>query len=149
MTTGRDGILHRVSTTEMSTIWQWVLTRDQKPRNWAAWMYASSQENTQTRALSHVALCVKPAIYTEDDKESQAEGAKCPEAGWLALATQAVCGHAGALEQPSAPDEHVSTQTYRKNQATPPSTSRPPSSHSFTPRQANSRLNNKLLSAIP
>lgn len=66
-----------------------------------------------------MAACVKPAIYTEDHKESQAEGAKCPEAGWLALATQAVCGHAGALEQPSAPDEHVSTQTYRKNQATP------------------------------
>lgn len=31
--------------------------------------------------LHHVAARVQPAIYTEDDKESQAEGAKCPEAG--------------------------------------------------------------------
>jgi len=35
---------------------------------------------THTQELSRVAACVKPAIYTEDDKESQTEGAKRPEA---------------------------------------------------------------------
>lgn len=63
-------------------------------------------------------MCKATDLY-RNDKESQAESAKCPEASWLALATQAVCGHAGALEQPSAPDKHISTQTYRKNSAPP------------------------------
>lgn len=81
------------------------------------WTLRNTRTHKKTRKQepSHVAACVKLAIYKEDNKESQAEGAKCPEAGWLA--TEAVCRHAGTLEQPSAPDEHVFTQTYRKNHA--------------------------------
>ncbi len=115
------------------------------------WECVHAHKKTHKQELSRVVACVKPAIYTEDDKESQAEGTKCPEAGWLALATQAECGHAGALEQPWAPDEHVSTKTYRKNQARPPSHTHTHShpDASFTARQANSHLNNKLLSTVP
>ncbi len=140
LTTGRDGILHHAP--ERCPLFDCEYSWEPKKTETGLCECVRTHKKTHKQELSHVAACVKPAIYTEDDKESQAEGAKCPEAGWLALATQAVCGHAGALEQPSAPDEHVSTQTYRKNQATPHSLS-------FTPRQANSHLNNKLLSTFP
>lgn len=64
-----------------------------------------------------------------------------PRRAWLALATQPVCGHAGAPEQPSAPDEHVSTQTYRKQHSLCLS----PFSHLDDVKP---ELNNKLLSTI-
>lgn len=84
-------------------------------------MHILYSQETQKQELSCSAACLKPANSAEDDKESQAEGVQCPEATWLPFATQPVCGHAGALEQRSAPDEHVYTQTYRKKPSNTPS----------------------------
>lgn len=74
-------------------------------------------------------------------KKVRRRARSAPRRAWLALATQPVCGHAGAPEQPWAPDEHVSTQTYRKQHSLCLS----PFSHLDDVKP---ELNNKLLSTI-
>lgn len=74
-------------------------------------------------------------------KKVRRQAHDAPRRAWLALATQPVCGHAGAPEQPWAPDEHVSTQTYRKQHSLCLS----PFSHLDDVKP---ELNNKLLSSI-